>query len=286
VSLGAKVVRVSFPIATPASALEPTIAGYAALGVRVLPLAEFDGRIPSSAEARGLAAWAQAYGPGGSFWAGRSDGWLAVESIEFGNETSYSYQYPDNSPSGYAARAQSYALAFAEAANAIRAANPAAGLLAQGDSGNAGTIWMENMFKAVPNLGSLVAGWTMHPYGLLWHPRLEALLQETAAEGAPSSIPIDITEWGVSSDNGRCLSENYGYNPCMTYQEAGETLRTVTAGMRKLLGERLGLFLFYQVRDRQPSGASSEREGYFGVLQHELQGKGLYTTAAQEVLAG
>jgi hypothetical protein len=54
----------------------------------------------------------------------------------------------------------------------------------------------------------------MHAYGLLWKPRLEALVAETAAAGAP-----------------------------------------VTAGIRS-------------------------------VLQHELQLKGLHTTAAMETLAG
>ena len=55
--------------------------------------------------------------------------------------------------------------------------------------------------------------------------------------------------------------------------------------MRQLLGSRLGLFLLYQVRDQAPSGTSTNREAYFGLLQHELQPKGEYTTAAEEVLA-
>jgi hypothetical protein len=141
------------------------------------------------------------------------------------------------------------------------------------------------MFKAVPNLGQYVAGWTIHPYGPGWRPRLEALIRETAAQGAPSNIPIDITEWGLATDNGKCLTENYGWNPCMTYSEAAEVLTRTVSEMRQVLGSRMGLFMLYQVRDKQPTGASNNREEYFGALQHELQPKGEYTTAAQALMA-
>ena len=64
------------------------------------------------------------------------------------------------------------------------------------------------MYTAVPDLTKYVACWTIHPYEN-WHNRLADLISQTAAHGAPSSIPIDITEWGVDSDNGRCLEYNY-----------------------------------------------------------------------------
>ena len=283
--LGAKVVRIQWGIEAPPKEMESVIAEYAAEGVRVAPLAVFDSRIPSAAEAANLASWAKTYGPGGTFWAGKSDGQLAIQSIEFGNETSYSYQYPDDSPAGYATRAQGYATRFAEAAEAIKAANPGVGLLAQGDAGNAGSIWIENMFKAVPDLGQLVAGWTIHPYGPGWRPRLEALVKETAAQGAPATIPIDITEWGLSTDNGHCVTENYGWNTCMSYQEAGEVLTRSVSEMRQTLDGRLGLFLLYDVRDQQPEGASNNRESYFGALQHETQSKGAYTEAVKALMS-
>ena len=284
-TLGAKVVRVNFPIEWTTSELKPTIAGYAALGVRVAPLASFDGRIPTAAEAKDLASWAKAYGPGGTFWKGRSDGALAIQTIEFGNETSGGYQYGDGAgePS-YMQRARDYAVLVKEAAQAISAAGMNVGMLAVSEDWTGD--WMKEMFSAVPNLGKYVAGWVSHPYGTEWKLKLENIIKQTASHGAPSSIPIDITEWGVSTDNGRCLSENYGYTPCMTYQQAAETLRSVLAEMRQLLGKRLGLFLIYQARDQSPSGTSTERESYFGVMQHELQPKGAYTKAAEEVLGG
>ncbi len=284
-TLGAKLVRLSFNIDESAAQLEPAIAHYAAEGVRVLPLACFDGRIPTSAEAANLANWAAAFGSGGTFWAGRSDGSLAVQSIEFGNETSYSYQYSEDSQSAYAARARSYAERFAESATAIRVANPAVGLLAQGDSGNAGPTWIENMFAAVPDLGQLVAGWTIHPYGPDWRPRIEAMIRETAAEGAPATIPVDVTEFGLSTDNGQCVTENYGYPTCMTYAEAGAVLTQTVGELHRVLDGRPGMFLVYTDKDWDAVGESDDREAYFGALGNLLATKGAYTTAVESILA-
>jgi hypothetical protein len=282
-TLGAKIVRVEFPIETPAPQLEATIAGYAAIGVRVDLLATFTGRLPSSAEARNLANWTRAYGSGGTYWAAHGGGQLAVQTIEFGNETDGGYQYGDGAgDASYTARAQTYAIRFKEAAEAIAAAGPHVGLLAVSEDWTGD--WMNGMFSAVPNLGAYVGGWVSHPYGPGWKTSIEDIVHQAAAHGAPSSIPIDVTEWGLSTDGGRCLSENYGWNPCMSYQEAAETLSSSVAGIRQLLGSRMGLFLLYQIRDQAPSGANNEREEYFGALQHEMQPKGAYTTAVEQLL--
>jgi hypothetical protein len=282
--LGAKLVRIEFGIETPASQLATTIAGYAAKGIRVAPLAGFYGTIPTPAEAQNLAGWARAYGPGGTFWAGRSDGALAIRTIEFGNETSYGYQYGDSAgAASYTARAQTYAVRVKEAAEAISATGVDVGVLAQADDWTGD--WVNAMYSAVPNLDNYVAGWTIHPYGTNWQSRLQDLASQTAAHGAPSSIPIDITEWGVATDNGNCLNDNYGMNKCMSYAEAGATVTSTVAAMRTKLGSRLGMFMLYQVRDQASSGASNEREAYFGALQQNLQTKGAYTTAVQGLLA-
>jgi hypothetical protein len=286
--LGAKLVRLPFSIEDTPKQLAYSIEKYAAEGVRVLPLATFYGKIPTPAQAQNLASWAATYGPGGTFWAGRPGEGVAVQSIEFGNETSYSYQFSEaeDSPGGYAARAQAYALRFAEAAKAIRATNPGVGLLAQGDAGNAGSIWVENMFKAVPGLGQLVAGWTIHPYGPTWRPRVEAMIKETAAQGAPSTIPVDLTEFGISTDNGQCLTGNYGWPVCMTYQQAGEALTRMVGELREVLDGRAGTLLLYTDRDWVNPGVTNEREAYFGALESSLQPKGAYTTAVEAMLAG
>jgi|GEM_PF-6896036 len=283
-TLGAKLVRIEFAIETPASQLQNTIAGYAAKGIRVAPLAGFYGTIPTAAQAKNLATWAKTYGPGGTFWAGRSDGALAIRTIEFGNETSYGYQYGDGAgAASYTARAQTYAVRVKEAAEAISATGVDVGVLAQADDWTGD--WVNAMYSAVPNLDDYVAGWTIHPYGTNWQSRIQDLISQTAGHGAPSSIPIDITEWGVATDNGNCLNDNYGMNKCMSYTEAGATVTSTAAAMRLKLGGRLNMFMLYQVRDQSTSGSSNEREAYFGALQQNLQPKGAYTAAVQSLLA-
>ncbi len=205
---------------------------------------------PTPAEAQNLASWAKAYGPGGTYWANHSGGNLAFQTIEFGNETSYGYQYGDNAGTpSYQARAQTYAVRLKEASEAIAATGAKVGVLAQADdpSGN----WVNGMYQAVPNLANYVSGWVVHPYGTSGKGKIAGLLQQTAAHGAPSNIPVDITEWGLSTDNGVCVYENYGLNPCMTYAEAGEQLKKSVAEIKSLVGSRLQLFLLYQVRDQE-----------------------------------
>jgi hypothetical protein len=283
-ALGAKLVRIDFGIETSASQMQNTIAGYAAKGIRVAPLAGFYGTLPTAAQAKSLATWARAYGPGGTFWAGRSDGALAIRSIEFGNETSYGYQYGDGAGAvSYTVRAQTYAVRLKEAAEAISATGSGVGVLAQADDWTGD--WINGMYSAVPNLDDYIAGWTIHPYGTNWQSRLQDLVAQTAAHGAPSSIPIDITEWGVATDNGNCLNDNYGMNKCMSYQEAGATVTSTEQAMRAKLGGRLGMFMLYQVHDQASSGTTNDREAYFGALQQNLQSKGAYTTAVQSLLA-
>ena len=283
-AVGAKLVRIEFEIGTSAAAMEPAIAAYAARGIRVLPLAGFYARLPSQAEARNLASWAQTYGPGGSYWATHPGNAEPIQSIEFGNETSYGYQYGSGAgTSAYRERAETYALRAKEAVEAIRAAGAHVGVLAQADDWTGD--WVSGMFAAVPNLGSYVAGWTIHPYGPSWRSRIEGLERQTAEHGAPSTLSVNITEWGLATDNGRCLSENYGWNACMSYAEAGVTIARVVGEIRSALGSRAGAFMIYQVRDQLPSGAGTDRESYFGVLQHEDQSKGPFTAAVQAVLA-
>ncbi len=285
-TLGAHTARLEFAINTPVSQMKATLEAYASAGIQPLLLASFYGRIPSPAEAQNLATWAAAFGPGGSAWQGKSEpANTAVTHIEFGNETSYEYQFSDNSTAGYASRAQSYALRFAEAATAIRAAAPSVGLLAQGDSGGNGPAWANQMFKAVPNLGQLVAGWTIHPYGPEWQSRIDNLISTTQADGAPSTIPIYITEWGLDSDNGQCLENNFGWNDCMSYEEAATVLNSTISSMRARYGSRLAATYLFQANDQQPSGVSSGMESHFGALQNDGSPKGAYTSVVESLLS-
>jgi hypothetical protein len=282
-----------FSIGTPASQLEPYVDAYAKAGVRPLLLAGFEGRVPTVTEARNLASWAAAFGPGGTFWQGKSyPAAVAVTSIEFGNESSYSYQYSAISgdsnwakTSYYRDVATGYALRFKDAQIAVQSANPGVGLLAVGDTpGNWGT-WMDAMFAAVPDLGQRVAGWTVHPYGPDWQSRIDGTLANARAEGAPESIPVYVTEDGISSDDGRCLGDNYGWSKCMTYDQAGSALTQSISAMRSRYGSRLRAVYVYHAHDLKSSGASTDREAYFGALKLDGGAKGGLTSAVKSFLA-
>lgn len=293
-ALGAHTARLEVEIGTPASQIAPIVEAYAQAGVKPLLLASFDGTLPSTAEAESLAEWAKAFGPDGTLWQGKSlPAGTAVTDIEFGNETSYAYQYPDTSKASnwydlpsYAARAQTYALRLEAAQTAIAASGAHVGLLAQADDGGSGaSTWVDNMFAAVPDLAERVAGWTVHPYGPHWQTRIDKLVSSTAAHGAPGAIPIYVTEWGLATDNGRCLSDNYGWNACMTYTEAASTLSSTMSAMRARYGARLAAFYLYQAHDQAASGASTDRESYFGALQSDEAPKGAYTTTVETLLS-
>ena len=284
-ALGVHTARIEFSVGTAASSLASDIDAYAKAGIRPLLLATFYGRNPTTAEAQNLANWAKAYGPGGTFWVGKTyPANTAVTQIEFGNETSYTYQFSDNSSGSFASRAQTYAQRARDAVTAIRAANPNVGLLVQGDNAQQQTAWVQNMFKAVPNLGDLAAGWTIHPYGPSWATRIDSTINSTKTAGS-RDLPIWVTEWGLSTDNGRCLSDNYGFNKCMTYGEAATTLHSALSGMKSRYGSRLDGFYLYQAHDQYASGTQSGREAYFGALQSNGTAKGAYTTEVKGDLA-
>jgi hypothetical protein len=288
--LGAKLVRVEFSIDDSPSRIAPVIAAYARMGVRVLPLAGFEGRLPSQAEAEHLAYWAAAFGPGGSFWRNHRGGEFAIRDIEFGNETSYGYQYGGCGPGcpGYMPRARAYALDFVAAHSGIAGhrGNPQVGLLAQADYGGDGNEWVNGMFDAVPALARLVAGWTVHPYGprSWWQQSLDDVVSQTRARGAPASIPIYITELGIASDNGSCLTENYGWNRCMTYLQAAQALSSTVGEIRARYGSRIRSIFVYQLADQRSPAYSDNREAYFGVLRKNGAPKGAYTTTVRALL--
>jgi hypothetical protein len=288
--LGAKVVRVEFSIDQPAARIAPVIGAYARAGSRVLLLAGFIGRVPSPAEAAHLASWAAAFGPGGSFWRGRPGGAFAVREIEFGNETSYAYQFGGcgHGCPAYRSRGRAYALAFVQAQQAIAGArgNPRVGLLAQADYGGEGPEWVNGMFEAVPDLAQRVSAWTVHAYGprSRWQRSIDTLVAQTRARGASAGIPIEITELGIASDNGRCLSDNYGWSPCMTYAAAGQALRATVEEIRQRYGPRVRSIFLYQLADQRPPGYNSDRENYFGALRASGAPKAALTSTVRSLL--
>jgi hypothetical protein len=280
-------VRVEFDISTPLAEIEPTIAALASRGERVQLLATFIGRMPGDADADRLAGWANAFGPGGTFWKGRSDKRFAVRYIEFGNETNQGYQYDDCGPgcADYRQRARDYALRFKEAQQAIDSGqgNSKVGLLAIADESGDGS-WADGMYEAVPDLTHRVAGWVVHPYGPDYKTKLENALAGVSSHGG-GKRPLFVTEFGISTDNGRCLDNNYGWPKCLTYQQAADHLREAIADMRSTFGKQLAEVLLFTQVDRKPSGDTSDREAYFGAVQHDGQDKGELTTEIRELLA-
>jgi hypothetical protein len=281
------VVRVEFDISTPPESIAPTIATLASRGERVQLLATFIGRMPGGADAERVARWAHAFGPGGTFWKGRSDGRLAVRYIEFGNETNQGYQYDDCGPGcpDYRQRARDYALRFKEAQEAIGSSqgNTRVGLLAIADESGDST-WADGMYEAVPDLTRRVAGWIAHPYGPDYKTRLDNVIAGVSRHGG-GKLPLFVTEFGISTDNGRCLEDNYGWPKCLTYQQAADHLRSAIADMHASYGKQLAQVLLFTQLDRKPSGETADREAYFGAVQHDGQAKAPLTTEVLELLA-
>lgn len=273
--LHARLVRLAFSAAEPGA---PWLAEwdslYAEHGAAILPLATFDGRMLSPAEAKGLVALDRLPG---------------VRDVELGNETSYGYQYGDGyQDASYRERARVYALRVKEAAEAL--APHGIGVLAQAEDGGSGSpVWVDEMFAAVPDLSRYVAGWTIHPYSnqrtaaepdTLGVPKMQRMVADLAAEG-DTTTPIDVTEWGVASDNGVPLDDGARLTYAEAAQIVGETIpRLIAAAGSHPVAD----FLVYQLRDQRQAGSGDDHEWYFGALTHTDGSKGAYTTAIERLL--
>jgi hypothetical protein len=286
-SLHPRMVRFEQSIDTPASKLADNVGGMAARGTEVIPMASFYGRVPSTSEAQGRASWAKAYGPGGTYWQNHPGGQYAMRYIEFGNETNQSYQFNCGPGcSGYKARAQQYALRARDAAQAIQAANPNVKLLAIGEDANCDcSDWVDGMFSAVPDLNKWIGGWTLHPYGpkQRYGPILNQLVKDTTKHG-DTTLPFFATEYGISTDNGRCVNKNYEWPLCLSYAQAGANLVAAVNDMHATYPRLRAIFIYNQ-RDGAKSGSTTSYEGYFGAMQNGGAPKGAYTTAVQSLLA-
>jgi hypothetical protein len=269
-SLGAKLVRLDVGFQrVNESAVAQEVSQYVAKGIAPLILYDFHGTMPTAAQAQGIAALARVPG---------------VKTVEFGNETSYGYQYGEDGPTkaSYKERARTYAHRFVEAAKALMPYHIE--LLAQASDGGSGSpVWVNEMFAAEPELLKYVSGWTIHPYGPGGFAEMSRMISDLAQHG-DTTLPIDITEWGIASDNGRSLSENYGFPVNLTYAKAGNLLSEWAGKYRAQCDGRLRDFIVYQVRDQQKPGASKSREAYFGALEHEDQRKAGYTEAVEALL--
>ncbi len=276
-SVGVHTMRVEFPVNASPQSYDATFDQAARAGVRILPLLGFD-QAPTQTTA---GQWAARFGPGGTFWANRADAAWAPDLFEWGNENGYSYA-PKPGPTGGGAYARSFKMAYDQ----IQAANPKVGLLAQAEDAGTGTsTWVDGMYAAVPGLHAYVAGWVIHPYGPGGKAKLDRMIAQTAAHGAPATVPIAITEDGISSDNGRTLSNNYGYATNMTYQQAADTFLAKVRDFKATYGSRLALYLNYSTYDLAAGGASADREAYFGAVRSDGTDKGPWTAALRTLVS-
>ncbi len=280
VAMGRPPVRADFAIETDPATQDAVFHDFAAHGLRPLVLASFPNRLPDpAATQRFCSGMAARFGPGGSEGLPEH---LAVRHIEFGNESYYQPATKD-APEGYAR-------AFRVCAQAARQANPRVGVLAQsGDVGDANwksPNWVDRMYSAVPELNELVAGWTAHPYGPKGRSDwvLRFARDYTAAHG--SSAPIFVTEYGIASDDGRCLSDNYSWDPCISYAGAANALVSTMERWKRDY-PRIAEVYYYEAADQRAPGVSSDREHYFGLTQRDGTPKGpLYTAFKSYVLSG
>lgn len=279
--LGAQVVRHEEGISTAATALDTRFASYRNAGIEVLYQAGI-GSAVTTAQAQNLGAVATRHGPSGT---------ASILFIEFGNETSYAYQNPGDI-SGIAAN---YALRAKEAA--ISMAGTGVGLLVQADDALRGATWVNSMFGAVPDLSDYVAGWTCHPYGPTagtslhdgspaWRTddRIDRLIAQLAAHG-DTTTPFYFTEFGLATDNGRTLSDNYEWKRNMTYTEAAQALDESEAMWVAKCGARWVFTSYYRDFDNAAPGASTDREAYFGIVKADGSDKGILTDALRDRFA-
>ena len=150
-----------------------------------------------------FAAYAQAvaarYGQGGTFWSTHpSLRYLPAQIFELWNE--------ENTPQWYISP-QDYGPLYIAVHNAIHAADPSASVDLGGlsDSGTYtqatdGASWyLVDLFGEYPQLTSVIDGYALHPYGTTATDSAEWVVdfRHTLSHyGVPSSLPIDVTEFG------------------------------------------------------------------------------------------
>jgi hypothetical protein len=258
---------------TPTTVKEVIEKFAAPFGAELNLLVEFDGPEKvstkfTSAQAKGLVNLA---------------GIKGLKCLELGNETSYGYQYGDGfSNESYKLRAKEYAQRVREAGEAL--AGTGLGVSCQADDGNSGSsVWVNEMYAQVPELHKYISAWTIHPYPSTTTNasavRIERMYSQVGAHGG-SGVSVDVTEWGVPTDNGNTLNDGTH----LTYAEAATFATGSYNALKAAAGTKLRQFIIYQVRDQRPPGSGSEREWYFGALQRELGNKGEWTKFVEKVM--
>jgi hypothetical protein len=225
----------------------------------------------------------QHYGPGGDFWTKNpSLPYHPMTYFEVWNEPYITMFVNGNS------NPQQYARLFKAAATAGKAANPQAKFLVEADTTgelmNGGYVeFIDNMYSAVPDLGSWIDGVAVHPYSqprapdytagdMRWNfRRIEDVHNRFLAHG--TNKPFWITEigWPTCSNTYACVSES--------------TSATYTGRMFDIIKSEYkdwvqSVFL-YNFRD--PSSQDpSNMEDYFGLLRGDGSQKPVWNVVKSE----
>lgn len=210
--------------------------------------------------------------------------WLGsgVKLVEFKNETNY------NAAVNNKAGGEAYAREAREAAEIL--ASGGIGLLVQAsDAGVPGSGWIDGLFAAVPNLDSIVAGYTIHPYYGGAHagdpdtwgiPMMERMV--AGLESFKAVKPVAITEWGETSANGKELT---GKPSNLTYAEAAEIVTQEIPPLLSAAKGRVSVFTVYCAHDLHTWASEPNWENFFGVVGFSGEAKEPYTSAVRTLLA-
>ena len=113
--------------------------------------------------------------------------------------------------------------------------------------------------------------------------RLAAAVAQLAAHGGDVRR-FYVTEAGIATDNGRPLTDNYGWPRNLTY---GQAASIVSRTIEELAASgRVAQLIYFQSSDRRATGTRSGRESYFGALQADgATPKGALTRTVAALLA-
>ncbi len=203
------------------------------------------------------------YAPGGTFWAEHPElSPRPATHFEIWNEPYYEVfnnGHPD---------AMRYGRLVAAAASAGKRANPRAKFLAAADyyGVEPRRHWVDNMYKAVPNLNSLIDGVAVHPYtgggegpdaqGDEPFSRIKDIRAQFASHGGGRK-PLWITEigWSTCPELASCVTER---------QQASYLSKVVRLARGHYRGMIGGVF-FYGWKD-DGNGDGTDKEQWFGML--------------------
>ena len=278
--IAANHVRTDFGPGMSQANADAEFADAAARGMRVLPvISQYQqiSTIDKAAFAAYVGTFCARYGPGGAFWSGRSDGYLAPEFIEVFNEPWGTWFVVNVEPDHYADL-------YIQAVRAGRAANSRCKFLIAGIDRYFQTAWQpwfSAIFTAQPTLAQYVDGVTVHLYGtkpldLSWWgnysewPQVESIAPDLYARGVDigGAVKFWITECGFTTTS-NASAPDYGVSEADQASQYLDALRIARGRWADLVA---GLFP-YRYRD----GSTDTRENRWGVVRNNGTTKPAYT---------